>query len=124
MCRCSLTRGGSDTIAVENALLHGVVGIGVGEVIRVGCLGAISGARVRAAGKIVCTPEGATSEMVFVLRVFAIGAGQVETIAKGSRLAGSQVGDGNAVVVGRWSNTSWNGDIDGVRQVGRVDKVA
>lgn len=124
MRRSSLARCWCYTIAIEHALLHGIVGIGVGKVVWVRRLGAISGARVRAAGKIVCTPEGATSQLVFVFRVLASGAGKVETVAKGSSLTGGQVGDGNAVVVGRWSNTSRNGDVDGVGQLGRVDEVA
>lgn len=62
--------------------------------------------------------------MVLVLRILAIGTGEVESIAERRGLAGSDVRDSNGVISSRWTDVCRDGQVDRGVKLGGVDKIA
>lgn len=94
-----LTRCRTDPGTLQDTLLHRIVRARVSQVVRVARLGALSRARVGAAGQIVRIPERSATQMRLVCRVVACAASEVETVAIRCSLAASEVCDRDAVVV-------------------------
>lgn len=84
---------GLDIRAVEDAVVHRLVGWAALEIIRVAGVGALASAFHGAAWKLACVPEGCAVEVLLVLRGLAGSAGEIEAVAEGSALARGEVGD-------------------------------